>query len=97
LGATLVGASYDPTATNRAFAEDQELPFSLLSDVDAGVAESYGVRRPPGSRWVGVPERRTFLIDPAGIIRRIYDVTDVHGHPGEVLDDLRRLRGDEGS
>lgn len=39
-----------------------------------------------------VPERRTFLIDPNGIIRRIYDVTDVSHHADEVLDDLRALR-----
>jgi peroxiredoxin len=69
----------------------------LLSDVDGHVAELYGVRRPPGSRWAKVPERRTFLIDPVGVVRHVYDVTDVHGHPAEVLADLGRLGGDDRS
>jgi peroxiredoxin len=37
------------------------------------------------------PERRTFLIDPKGIIRKIYDVSDVSSHPGQVLADIRAL------
>lgn len=92
----MLGASYDPPGTNLAFADDQELPFSLLSDVDGFTAESYGVKRPAGSRWASVPERRTFLIDPAGIVRLAYDVTDVFGHPQQILDDLERLIGDPG-
>jgi len=88
----ILGASYDPPGENRTFAVEQELPFRLLSDTEGAVAEAYGVRRPPSSRWHQFPERRTFLIDPAGVIRRTYDVTDVHAHPGEVLADLRDLQ-----
>lgn len=87
----ILGASYDPPRDNLRFADDQELPFSLLSDETGAVAAAYGVRRPPGSRWADVPERRTFLVDPAGTVREVYDVTDVHAHPGEVLADLERL------
>jgi peroxiredoxin len=39
------------------------------------------------------PRRRTFLIDPEGVVRKIYDVTDTAGHPEEVLADITRLRG----
>ena len=88
----ILGASYDPPAVNLEFSVDQELAFPLLSDVDATVAERYGVRRPATSRWADVPERRTFLIDPTGVVREVYNVTDVAAHPGEVLDDLRRHR-----
>jgi peroxiredoxin len=28
------------------------------------------------------------LIDPDGIVRKIYEVTDVAGHPAEVLADI---------
>jgi peroxiredoxin len=59
------------------------------------VAERYGVKRPPGSRWASVPERRTFLLGPDGDVRAVYDVTDVHAHPGEVLADLERLSAAE--
>jgi peroxiredoxin Q/BCP len=89
----ILGASYDPPGDNLAFALDQELPFLLLSDHGGAVAESYAVRRPPTSRWHDYPERRTFLIDPSGVVRRIYDVTDVHRHAEHVLADLRELQG----
>ena len=92
-----MGASYDPPGDNRLFSDDQQLPFALLSDEDGAVADVYGTRRPSASRWAKVPERRTFLIDPAGTVRAVYDVTDVHAHPGDVLDDLRRLQPADGS
>ena len=91
-----MGASYDPPRANLEFSQDQELPFALLSDVDGTAAAAYGVRRAPGSRWERVPERRTFVIDPSGIVRRVYDVTDVYAHPGQVLDDLRLLQAAPG-
>ncbi|MCU1463759.1 MAG: hypothetical protein JWO37_3834 [Acidimicrobiales bacterium] len=40
-----------------------------------------------------VPKRLTFLIDPDGVVRRSYEVTDVGGHPDAVLADLRALSG----
>ena len=63
-----------------------------MSDVDGTTAEAYGAKRPAGSRWAALPERRTILIDPDGVVRALYDVTDVHRHPAEVLDDLVRLQ-----
>ncbi len=66
----------------------------MLSDSDGAVAAAYGVRRPASSRWAAMPERRTFLIDPAGVVRRAYDVTDVFHHADEVLHDLAVLQAD---
>ena len=63
-----------------------------MSDADGTTAEAYGAKRPAGSRWAALPERRTIQIDPDGIVRALYDVADVHRHPAEVLDDLRRFR-----
>jgi hypothetical protein len=31
------------------------------------------------------------LIDPEGVVRKIYEVSDVAAHPGEVLEDIRAL------
>jgi peroxiredoxin len=36
-------------------------------------------------------KRRTYLIDPEGIIRKAYRVRDIAGHPEELLEDLREL------
>jgi peroxiredoxin len=93
LGAVVLGASFDPPATNKRFAQRQRFTFSLLSDVDHTVGAAYGVVRPAGHKWAAVPRRVTFLIDPARIVRRVYDVVDVARHADEVLDDLRELTG----
>jgi len=55
------------------------------------------VARPADDRFADFPRRYSYLIDPAGIVRRAYDVTDVTdvtdvaGHVDAVLADLDRL------
>lgn len=89
--AVILGASFDPPAENFAFAEAQELPFSLLSDVDRSVGATYDVVRAPGEKYTEYPRRHSYLIDPDGVVRRAYDVTDVAAHATQVLHDLEAL------
>ena len=96
MDAVILGASFDPPEANRAFAERFRLPFSLLSDSDRSVGERYAVRRSPEERYAATPRRITYLIDPEGIVRGAYRVKDIDPHPGEVLQDLRRLQGRSG-
>ena len=81
----ILGASFDSVEENRAFSEAQQFPYRLLSDVDQKVGEQYGVIREPGNPR---PKRNSFLIDPTGVIRRVYEVSDVKTHPDEVLNDI---------
>lgn len=81
----ILGASFDTVEANRAFADDQQFPYLLLSDVDQKVGQQYGVLREPGNP---LPKRHSFLIDPTGSIRRVYEVSDVKTHPDEVLADI---------
>jgi peroxiredoxin len=60
--------------------------------VDRSVGELYETKRHPDERSPESPKRRTYLIDPDGMIRKAYRVTDVDAHPDEVLEDLRTLR-----
>lgn len=87
----IIGVSPDAPAVNLAFSIDQELPFTLLSDIDGRVARAYGAGRQAGSRLEHLPQRRTFIIDPTGVVSAVYDVADVDLHAGEVLDDLNTL------
>ena len=90
----MLGVSFDTPEDNKSFAEAQSFPFPLLSDVDRAVADLYGSRRPPEDPLAPhVPRRATFLIDPQGVVRKIYEVTDVAGHAQEVLADLKALTG----
>ncbi len=90
-GVEILGASFDPPEKNRAFAEEQRFPFRLLSDVDKTVGEAYEVKRAPEERRPEAPKRRTYLLDPEGVIRKAYRVKDIPAHPDEVLRDLAEL------
>lgn len=43
-------------------------------------------------KYATFPRRYSYLIDPDGVIRHAYDVTDVATHADDVLADLDRLR-----
>jgi peroxiredoxin len=77
---------------NKAFADDQRFGFRLLSDMDQHVGTLYEVTRSPADPYAGLPMRIAYLIDPGGIIRKAYDVTDVAGFAAEVLADLMALQ-----
>jgi peroxiredoxin len=47
--------------------------------------------RPPDDPNPQYARRLTFLVDPDGIVRKTYTVTDIPAHPGEVLEDLAAL------
>jgi len=88
---TVLGASFDTPAENKAFADAQEFAFPLLSDVDRTVGERYEATREGDDQYASFPRRVSYLIDPAGVIRRSYTVSDVAGHADEVLRDLSAL------
>src|SRR6266536_5345984 len=94
-GLEVVGVSFDTPQDNLAFAEKNGFPFRLLSDVDRKVGELYETKRAPEEHSPEYAKRRTYLIDPDGRIVKAYRVTDITGHPGQVLDDLRMLRAIE--
>jgi thioredoxin-dependent peroxiredoxin len=90
-GIELVGVSFDTPEDNRTFAEKNEFPFRLLSDVDRKVGEAYETKRAPEERSPTYAKRRTYLIDPEGRIVKAYRVTDIAGHPAQVLEDFRSV------
>ena len=49
--------------------------------------------RPEQERYRDFPLRVSYLIDPAGVIRRAYTVADVAGHADHVLHDVALLSG----
>ncbi len=87
----MLGISFDSPEENAAFRDKYDFPYPLLSDTDHGVGADYGVLAEHEGR--AFPKRYTFLIDPDGIVRQVYKVTDVESHPDEVLSDLKDLIG----
>jgi peroxiredoxin Q/BCP len=93
--AVLLGVSFDRPEANLAFAEKFGFPFRLLSDADTTAGKAYETKRAPEEADPTRPKRRTYLIDPQGVIRKAYRVRDIAGHADEVLADLRALRSSE--
>src|SRR4051794_21919957 len=87
----IAGISFDAPAANKAFAEKYEFPFTLLSDEDRSVGEQYGARRGKLNPAAGFAKRVSFLIDPSGVIAKVYEVSDTAGHAATVLADLEAL------
>ena len=63
----------------------------MLSDTERRVGPSYGAARPGEDPATSRPARVTTLIAPDGTVARTYAVSDIAGHPGELLAALDEL------
>jgi len=91
--AVVIGVSKDPVASHDKFKKKYELPFTLASDKEAGVAEQYGVwveKSMYGRKYMGM-ERATFLIDKDGVVRKVWRKVKVPGHVADVLKAVKEL------
>lgn len=91
--ARVLGVSPDPVGDIKAFAEDQSLDFTLLSDPDHAVAETYGAwgeRSMYGNKFMGII-RSTWLIDPEGRIAAVFPKIQPKQHDKKVLKALAEL------
>ncbi|EFH89263.1 thioredoxin-dependent thiol peroxidase [Ktedonobacter racemifer] len=93
-GVVVLGISKDSVKSHQKFAEKFGLPFPLLSDTEAQVAQSYDVYKEKsmyGKKYMGV-ERATFLIDKEGVIRKIWPKVKPDDHANEVLEAVEALQ-----
>jgi len=84
---TIIGVSKDSIKRHDNFKAKYELPFTLVSDNDNKVCETYGTwveKSMYGKKYMGI-ERSTFLIGPDGIILKVWRKVKVSGHVENVL------------
>lgn len=89
LKVTVLGISVDSVAKHKKFVDKYELPFTLLSDEQKKVVEQYGVwgqKKFMGRTYMGTA-RTSFLINPDGMIAKIYRNVTPATHAVEVLAD----------
>jgi peroxiredoxin Q/BCP len=86
--AAIVGVSADNVDSHQQFCTKENLTFKLLADPGKEVIASYGSLAPNGA----VAARKTFLIDPNGVIRKVYTKVSPNPHSEEVLKDLAELQ-----
>ena len=81
------GISRDTLKTHENFKSKHKFPFQLLSDPDEVACKRYDVikmKNMYGRKVRGI-ERSTFLIDPEGVVRRVWRKVRVSEHAAEVL------------
>jgi thioredoxin-dependent peroxiredoxin len=77
--------------TLRKFREKFDLPFTLISDAEHTLAETFGIwkrKKMFGHQYWGV-ERTTFLIDPEGRVRQVFERVNPVGHAADVFFELQ--------
>jgi peroxiredoxin Q/BCP len=88
LDAEVVGISSDSVESHRRFAENHDLPFTLLSDEGGKVRELYGVPNTLGL----LPGRVTYVIDREGMVRHVFSSQlAASRHVEEALRALRAI------
>jgi peroxiredoxin Q/BCP len=93
VNAVVIGVSRDAVKKLDRFKAKHDLKVVLGSDEDGVVCEAYGtwiMKKLYGREYMGV-ERATFLIDGAGLVRRVWRNVKVKGHAEQVLEAVKTL------
>jgi thioredoxin-dependent peroxiredoxin len=88
--AIILGVSVQDEATHQKFCAKEGLSFKLLADTNYKVSSSYDSLVNLGVAKLS--SRHTFLIDPAGVVRKTYLNVNAEKHSAEVLADLTELQ-----
>jgi peroxiredoxin Q/BCP len=88
--AVIVGVSVQDADSHQKFCTKEGLSFKLLADTDHKVSETYDSVM--NLAVMKLSARHTFLIDPDGVIRKIYLDVKPEQHSADVLADLDSLQ-----
>ena len=88
--AVVLGVSGQDEVSHEKFCAAEGLHFKLLTDAHCELSARYGSVVNLGVAKLSA--RHTFLIDPTGVIRKVYLKVDPSRHSAEVLADLAQLQ-----
>ena len=90
-GIKVVGVSADDVASHKNFCNKFAFKVELLADTDSGLMRTLGL---PQTEWKGTTfwERTTFVVDPKGVIRKVYEKVNPEGHEQVLLSEVRALQ-----
>lgn len=83
----VLGVSKDTTESHQKFISKYKLPFTLLADPEKKIIKIYGAENETGGT-----KRISYLIDPEGIIEKVYEKVKPETHAEEVLKDVEALK-----
>ncbi len=90
-GIKVVGVSADDVTSHRNFSHKFAFTIDLLSDTDSSLMKTLGLGQ---AEWKGMKfwERTTFVVDPAGVIRKVYEKVNPEGHEQVLLADITQMK-----
>src|SRR5678815_68134 len=91
-GIKVVGVSQDDVASHNNFCNKFGFTIDLLADTEARLLNAMGVGQ---SEYKGTMywDRTSFVIDPQGIVRKVYTNVKPDGHEQVLLNDIKSLQG----
>ncbi|SRR6266542_868803 len=95
-GIRVVGVSQDDADSHKKFCGKYAFTVDLLADTNADLIRACGIGQ---SKWLGFKywDRTSFVIDPDGVIRKVYQQVQPKGHEQILLEDIKELQGAQGT
>jgi len=87
--AVILGVSMQNEKSHQEFCAKESLTFKLLADTKSDVSEKYDSVLNLGVAKLS--SRHTFLIDPNGVVRKVWTSVDVKTHSDDVLSAIEQL------
>lgn len=89
LGAEVIGISADEISSHEKFKAKHTLNFTLLSDPNMDAIKAYDTW---GKKMFGKEGilRRTFIINPEGVVVKVYGRVTPLGHGEQVVEELKK-------
>lgn len=90
-GIRVVGVSQDDVASHKNFCKKFAFTIDLLADTKAQLLGALGIGQ---SEWNGMKfwNRSSFVIDPKGTLRKVYEKVNPQGHEKVLLDDIKAMQ-----
>lgn len=90
-GIRIVGVSADDVSSHKNFCTKFAFTIDLLADTNSELMKTLGLGQ---SEWKGMKfwERTTFVVDPNGVIRKVYEKVNPEGHERVLLNDISALK-----
>ena len=90
-GISVVDMSQDDVDSHKSFCDKFGFTIDLLADTNAELLKACGVGQ---SEYKGTMywDRTSFLIDPTGVLRKVYEKVNPQGHEQVLLDDIKELK-----
>ena len=91
---SVVGVSEDDVESHKNFCNKFAFTIDLLADPNHELLKAAGVGQ---SEYKGTMywNRTSFVIDPQGVLRKVYEKVNPDGHERVLLDDIKQMQASE--